>query len=1198
WLFRQWLGRWGAILASIMLLVSPLMMYYNRYIRHDTPSILFAVIMMWAILMYVNGNDNQRRRPWWLYIISAMMVLNLGSKETAFIYIAIFGIFLALFWMVRVAQYIWKIPGKVVFNMTMMGVLLGGVLSLGMYIIFDVVRFDLFPENAEVSFGALAAGDQQTFIVWSMLAVAVTLFAVISTLFWAYRSKIEKVKFSDLLIVIGFMVLTCGIFVVFEELSHTQASEAQTAAPPVPGEEGETLALPSSISWLPMVVTWLFAGAVLVFLFIVRRRRGETVDYEGKDKAGRGFWGTMDLFPEFDLLIIIGTLILPWATALIPYVMRGSSTDYIAIAQGLPPVIYNIVSGAPGISTPEQIGQIWLSALAWLPLFAVSTIVGLVWDWRRWLVSAGIFYVIFAFFFTTVFTNIAGLGTGMVYSLGYWLEQQGVRRGSQPQYYYLLVIMPFYEFLPVIGGTLAMFAGLVKFWRWRKDYDDLLPEKASVVKASVVDESMIEAGQELMAENAEVSGYSEDESALLVSDDAVIETDILADESVDEKFSPAEIARREMGQLREIPFLIMVSWLGILNLVGYSLAGEKMPWLGTHLTLPLIFLSAWYFGGIIEKIDVKKFMKMGWVLMFVLPLLYITVAQVIIPLMVGRGPFQGLSQQQLQETYSWLAVVGMSGVLIYVVAYITTRLDMAHLRQMMAVTLFIVLGVMSFRSAWIASFINYDYATEFLVYAHAAPAVKTVLDDIEELSFRITDGKELKFAYDNSVSWPYSWYFRDYTNATFVGENPTVQNLEDAVVVVVGDDKRSKVEPILEDRYQRFDHMRLWWPMQEYFGLTPARIQNAFDFSPDNLQAAGIREGMFDIWWSRDYSTYGEAVEKDFSSERWPVSDTMHVYIRKDFARQIWEYGVGDGEIFADESETVNLCRTNWQENREAIGVITSDIQPLNQPMGIDIAEDGTIFVADENAHHISIFDPDGNFMGTIGRFGSDLEQDGAFFFRPNSVSVTNDGNLIVADTWNFRIMELSAQGEVLTTWGERGEYGFAAVEDPQEGLWGPRDVKTDTLGNIFVSDTGNKRIRVYQIQDDNSVVHQYDIGTGGSGEGQLDEPSGVAIHSEDGRVFVADTWNRRVSVFNREGGFMDAYPVRAWYEDKGNRPYLALDESRDLLYVGDMDGGRVMVYSLQTGDCVGAFGQLAGDSNATLAQFGTIAGIAVDDEG
>ena len=53
--------------------------------------------------------------------------------------------------------------------------------------------------------------------------------------------------------------------------------------------------------------------------------------------------------------------------------------------------------------------------------------------------------------FTTFFINWGGIGTGFVGSLGYWLSQQGVARGSQPLYYYLIVF-PLYEYLPLILG--------------------------------------------------------------------------------------------------------------------------------------------------------------------------------------------------------------------------------------------------------------------------------------------------------------------------------------------------------------------------------------------------------------------------------------------------------------------------------------------------------------------------------------------------------------------------------------------------------------------------------------------------------------------------------------------------------------------------------------------------------------------------
>jgi len=124
------------------------------------------------------------------------------------------------------------------------------------------------------------------------------------------------------------------------------------------------------------------------------------------------------------------------------------------------------------------------------------------------------------------------------------------------------------------------------------------------------------------------------------------------------------------------------------------------------------------------------------------------------------------------------------------------------------------------------------------------------------------------------------------------------------------------------------------------------------------------------------------------------------------------------------------------------------------------------------------------------------------------------------------------------------GTFGSFAETVPTDAFWGPRDVTVDDQGFVYVSDTGNKRIRVYTSTGE----YVRDIGAAGSALGQLDEPSGVTT-SVDGRLFVADTWNRRVSVFDRDGTALTSYDVRGWYEDLGNRPYVALDEFRHLLY-------------------------------------------------
>jgi uncharacterized protein (TIGR03663 family) len=1175
-LFRRWLGKWGALLASLMLLISPIILYYNRYIRHDTPSILAALIMIWAIMMYLNGPPNQQRRAHWLYIIAGSMIWNLGSKETAFIYIAIIGIFLAIYWFVRLAQHYLGIAGKRVFNTLMIGISLGGVMSMGMYIILDIIQFDLFPEVPEETFSALTVADQQTLIVWTLYVALFGVFVIFSTLLFAYRRMLHRINFTDVLSVLGISFLTCTVLVIIEEISHTTH----------PDEVAEIVE--STISWTPMILVWV--AAVLVIGFVVYTRfiavdaGDDEAESDEKGKGGPGFWEQMNRFPEFDLLIVIGTLILPWATAFVPYLMQPSPTDLEAVGNALPQGIFGFITTYfPQVAGAQMVGNILLHALAWLPMMIVAWVLGLVWNWKRWLIAWTIFHVIFAFFFTTVFTNIAGLASGMIYSLGYWLEQQGVRRGDQPQYYYLLIIMPIYEFLPVIGSIFAMFTGMGVFWNRRRTDDASKAElEEAVIRLESLDSQIASARDDMQGD---------DENAVVN----------VAGESLDElqrQRREAELAvdrlkgRREKERLTGIPFLLFFSWLGVLNLVGYSLAGEKMPWLATHLTLPLIFLSAWFFGRVISRIDGDTFRRQGWLMLALIATAFVALVQVILPLTAGTPPFSGTSTPALEVTYGWLAALGVFLGLVAVVIYFTRRTGWRHLWQMAVVGLFTVLSVVTFRAAWMASFINYDYATEFLVYAHAAPGVGITMDKLEEISLQTTDGYDVRVAWDDTVSWPFSWYMRNYDNDIFIGSNPNTQNLSDAVVIVVGTDKQSQIEPIIEDRYHRFEYIRMWWPMQDYFNLTTGRIANTFSGTPE---AAQIRRGLFDIWWSRDYSTYANALNKDMSLNSWPMAGRMYVYVRKDVAAQVWSYGVGEGAVLnpLDEIEN-NQCNANWQPLQPVTLMQSPD--GLVNPVGIALSPDGQLYVAEEFGHQLSVFETDGTFVETIGQQG-DTEQTGLVFNRPNSVDIADDGTIFVADTWNFRIVILSPDGEIIHTFGQPGTFGYDAPAEPADAFWGPRAVAyDDDSQRIFVSDTGNKRIRVYEW-DGETATWIDDISEGGSGIGQVDEPSGIAVHSDE-RLFVADTWNRRIAVFGIDGGFFENYRVRGWYQEQGNRPYVALDEDRGIMYVTDPDAGRVLVYTLD-GDCVGSFGQKAADSaSPTGYEIGVASSVTVDDDG
>ena len=627
-LLRKWLGRWGAALASFLLLISPLLLYYNRYIRHDTPSILFGMIMIYCILMYLDGSPRFRRRAVWLYLFAAAMILNLGSKETAFIYIAIFGSFLLIYFLVRLFQRRYRLPGKPIFHALTLGILLGGVMTLGMYIVVDVIPAEIVPGRG-TSWPDLSDLERSSWTNWMALSVLSAVFVLVSTALYAFRDRWRRIPWREATAVLLIALLTAGSLLYIEELSHVPKS-AETAEPSVPDaalDDGGESNQGAAIRWAPGLALWLIAIAVAIYLVRDARRAAAIKDKQTLDSSEHGgLWGLLYQFPEVDFIVLIGTLILPWTTALFVRLMGGSSAAFVSLAEASPPALYSLLASLPNMGSAAQVGQFLVGAFAFAPLVILSLVIGLTWNWKRWLISAAIFHIIFAFFFTSVFTNIAGLGTGMIYSLGYWLEQQGVRRGSQPQYYYLLIILPTYEFLPIVGSVSAMFAGITCFWKSRR-------ERIIELEKSLREQRDDETGQGEENDRADESvqaleRHSEEKTRAARSDNA--ETEIA-----------------EEDKLNRLPFLLLLAWWAVLNLVGYSLAGEKMPWLGTHLTTPMILITAWYFGGVFSRINKSLFLSRGWLALLLTPVFLICLGQALGAFIAGDPPFAGLQQAQL-----------------------------------------------------------------------------------------------------------------------------------------------------------------------------------------------------------------------------------------------------------------------------------------------------------------------------------------------------------------------------------------------------------------------------------------------------------------------------------------------------------------------------------------------------------------------
>jgi uncharacterized protein (TIGR03663 family) len=89
YLLRRYLMVPGALLASLMLAISPAFVYYSRFIRDDIYLACFSLLMFVSIVRYIES-----RRSVWLYILAAATALAVASMEAAYLTIFIFGSFL------------------------------------------------------------------------------------------------------------------------------------------------------------------------------------------------------------------------------------------------------------------------------------------------------------------------------------------------------------------------------------------------------------------------------------------------------------------------------------------------------------------------------------------------------------------------------------------------------------------------------------------------------------------------------------------------------------------------------------------------------------------------------------------------------------------------------------------------------------------------------------------------------------------------------------------------------------------------------------------------------------------------------------------------------------------------------------------------------------------------------------------------
>ena len=108
--------------------------------------------------------------------------------------------------------------------------------------------------------------------------------------------------------------------------------------------------------------------------------------------------------------------------------------------------------------------------------------------------------------------------------------------------------------------------------------------------------------------------------------------------------------------------------------------------------------------------------------------LLIFVALLIAQVWGNHAPFQGKTQIQLQDTNYFLFLIILVTLSGYFLVKQYPNFSAKKIFSSMMLAIFLFLGILTARASYRASFINYDYPYEFLVYAHAADGPKIVLE--------------------------------------------------------------------------------------------------------------------------------------------------------------------------------------------------------------------------------------------------------------------------------------------------------------------------------------------------------------------------------------------------------------------------------------------------------------------------------------
>jgi DNA-binding beta-propeller fold protein YncE len=243
-------------------------------------------------------------------------------------------------------------------------------------------------------------------------------------------------------------------------------------------------------------------------------------------------------------------------------------------------------------------------------------------------------------------------------------------------------------------------------------------------------------------------------------------------------------------------------------------------------------------------------------------------------------------------------------------------------------------------------------------------------------------------------------------------------------------------------------------------------------------------------------------------------------------------------------------------------------------PYGIAIDSKGLVYVADQRVGAIFIFDPKNHDDVQMIRNGYE-----GHFGWINGVAIDDDDRLFVSDAKMHRVLIFNPKHEV------EGQL--------TEGIQDPVGLAIDTTNRfVYVVDTQQDQVLVY---DADTLKLLRRIGTGGKNHflttpGDFGAPQCAAVDA-DGNLYVTDTLNDRVEIFDADGAFVSTFGKAGDGPGYFARPKGIAVDSDGHIWVADQMQDRLQVFNKE-GRLLTYIGQNHGE---LPGQFRSIVGVAID---